>query len=509
MKLVTAQEMRDIELRAKEHGLSLEALIENAGQAVSETVVAESAKPDRVLVLVGPGNNGSDGLVGARNLAAAGREVTVYVFKRGAEHGYEGKLVAAESDTEMYQLRALLGSATVVIDALLGTGQSRPVEGMLAQIVREANQSRGRDSLAIAVDVPTGINSDTGVVQGEPFKADITVCMGFAKRGVALHPGAEYAGAVVVRSVGIPRELARDIPISVPEIGEIAEILPKRAQDGNKGASGRLLMVSGSQDFVGAPSLCAMAAYRAGAGLVEMIIPRPIQPMVAAHVQEVVYLPAEAAEGTMGPEAVTQIDEGLKRARAAVYGPGLALNERTVALTHGYLEALAKSSLPSVLDADGLNALSRLDEWWRTSATLILTPHPGEMSRLTQLPIPAVQADRIGVALRFAQKWQKIVVLKGAGTVTASPDGRAAVNPTGGPNLATAGTGDVLSGIIGGLLAQGTEPSAAAVAGVYLHGLAGDLLRERQGDVGTVAGDLISSIPLARQKILEEAATEL
>jgi NAD(P)H-hydrate epimerase len=294
--------------------------------------------------------------------------------------------------------------------------------------------------------------------------------------------------------------------VHVPEVGDIGKLLPARGSNTNKGSFGRVLFVGGSRDFLGAPALSSIAAYRAGAGLVEVATLPSVQQNVAAHALEPIFAPLPEEDGRISPGAEPHIRDRLQQASALVYGPGMGLSESTVRLTHHILSMVGRAKLRgAVIDADGLNALAQIDRWWEVEAPLVLTPHPGEMGRLTGLSVPEVQRDRVRLAQGKAREWGKVVVLKGAGTVVASPSGTVAINLTGGPNLASAGTGDVLSGIIGGLLAQGCPPWEAAVAGVYLHGRAGDELREKYGDAGTLAGDLLPVIPLVRRSILEEA----
>jgi NAD(P)H-hydrate epimerase len=251
-----------------------------------------------------------------------------------------------------------------------------------------------------------------------------------------------------------------------------------------------------------------MSAYRVGAGLVEIATPSSAHPIVAAHVLEPVFRPLPEVDGRVAEDALEQVKAGLDKAKACVVGPGLGLAPSTVTFIGALLKALQEKGIPAVIDADGLNALSELRNWWTTKCRLVLTPHPGEMSRLTGLSIQEIQQDRLGIAMQCAARWDTVVVLKGAGTVIASPDGRAVINSTGGPNLGTAGTGDVLSGIIGGLLTQGLPPFDAAVCGVYLHGHAGDLLQREHGEIGTIASDLIDILPKARRSILEEAEVQ-
>lgn len=505
LKIATNDEMRAIERAAVERGIQLESLMAVAGTRVADAVRQRSAGGN-VLALVGPGNNGGDALIAAEQLRGAGYRVTVYTFRRSSITPFSGDVLTSGEDDEQRALKALVASSGVVIDGLLGIGQRRPVEGALAAVVAAVNEQKGAQTHSLSVDIPTGVQTDTGEILGEAFRADSTVCMGFLKPGVVLFPGAGYSGDVVVVDVGIPGDLARSVSSWLPAAPDIARLLPTRSPDSNKGSYGRLVYAGGSRDFLGAPALCSMAAYRAGAGLVELAVTHTVQVSVAAHLLEPVYTVLPEGQGQIAPDAIEPLRETLSRATSLVFGPGLGLSAGTIQLTQNLLHALPDLKLRgAVIDADGLNALSRLPDWWNVEAELVLTPHPGEMSRLTGESIKQIQSNRVDSARRYAERWQKVVVLKGARTIVASPDGQTTINPTGGPNLATGGTGDVLSGIIGGLIAQGCPPADAAVAGVYLHGYAGDRLRESHGEAGTVASDLLTEIPRARVAI-ERAA---
>lgn len=502
MRVVTAQQMRDIEERASQAGISLRVVMQHAG-----TAVADAVRPfgGPVLVLAGPGNNGGDGLIAAERLQDAGIAVTVYTWKRESPSTLALKAVQAEQDSDRSGLRKLIHESKVIVDALLGTGQHRPPEGVLADILKIVNEE-GETQFRVAVDIPTGVNADTGAAGSSAFAADRTICMALPKIGEVVYPGAGYAGQIEVVDVGLPIPDDFEADVRMPEAADIARILPRRGADSNKGTFGRVIYSGGSQNFLGAPVLSSMASYRAGAGLVELAVIDPVQRTVATHSSEVIFQTLREHEGHISQDAASAIAEAWQRADAFVFGPGMGLTEGTVELTRRLLEKLPDAQLHgTVIDADGLNALSRIEGWWQHHAPLVITPHPGEMSRLTGLKIAEIQSNRLAVACDHAAKWGVVVVLKGAATVVASPAGKMSINPTGGPNLATAGTGDVLSGIIGGLLAQGCEPFDAAVAGAYLHGRAGDLVAERLGDAGTVAGDLLSVIPEARRSIIREA----
>jgi ADP-dependent NAD(P)H-hydrate dehydratase / NAD(P)H-hydrate epimerase len=504
VKLVTAEQMRTIEQSCVDRGITLDRLMQNAGTALAAKA-EQMAGHGTILLLVGPGNNGGDGLVAAALLAARGRHVSVYTFKRPDASPFDGYVVRAEDDPDRSVLRLLAGTSALLVDALLGIGQSRTVEGELATIVSCANTTRGSSTRALAVDIPTGVEADGGKVLGQAFLADGTLCMGFVKLGCVLYPGSAYAGSLYLTDAGIPEELGDTVPQSLTDSQTAATLMPERGYEANKGSSGRVLAITGSHDFSGAPVLVSLAAYRAGAGLVELAIPDRIKSSVASHALEPIFLPLPDVDGKLGPNGLGKITESFDKARAFVLGSGMGLSESTIQLVRNLLELLRRPhGPPGVIDADGLNAVANIPGWHEGLSNVVVTPHPGEMSRLTGLQIQAIQEDRIGVARRFALQWGVTVVLKGARTVVASPTGEIAINFSGGPNLATAGTGDVLTGIIGGLLAQGSAPWDAARCGVFLHGCAGDLWRAQQGDVGMLASDLLPILAPARQSILGE-----
>lgn len=495
MKVVTGSEMLEIEQRAAAGGTSLAELAERAGNALADIVLEHW--PDRGwLVLAGPGNNGGDGEIAAAILRSRGLDGTVYSFRReDARAGVQ----RSEDDSDLTALRALLSRGPAVLDCLLGTGASRAPEGRLAEIIDEVNSA---DAPVLAADIPTGVNPDTGAVPTVALQADRTVAFGFAKVGDVVYPGAQYAGLLSVAPLGIDPQSAAGVNLEVTNQSEVAAMLPRRNLNSNKGTYGRTLVVGGSRDFPSAPGLSSIAALRAGSGLAHAAVLEISQRVIAAHALEPIYTVLPEDDGRISARASPSIQAVLPSCDAVVFGPGMGSGEGILQLTRDILKMLRTSeSPPAVVDADGLNALSRLPEWWKDAPALVATPHPGEMARLTGLPISEIQSDRVGIARRYAARWQSIVVLKGAGTVIAHPDGRARINPTGGPNLATGGTGDVLSGTIGGLIAQRLSLWDASVAGTYLHGMAGDMLAQELGDAGTLAGDLLRQIPRARSAL--------
>ncbi|MGB9724350.1 MAG: NAD(P)H-hydrate dehydratase [Chloroflexia bacterium] len=526
MRLVTAEEMRLAEQAAVERGDTWEGLMERAGQAVAREVLARVKKTARrVLLLVGPGNNGGDALVAGRHLRESGLSVVAYLWNRGggpADRLVEaltecgGEAMWAEADEGLQALHRELGQADVVVDGLLGMGLTRPIEGLLRDIVEEVN--RASRPLVVAVDLPTGVHADTGQVLGVAVRAAVTVTMGWAKRGLYQFPGAGYAGDVVVADIGLPEELLKGVQAEVLDVERLRGALPARRRDGHKGTFGRVLVVAGSLHYTGAPYLAAMAAYRVGAGLVTLAPPRTIYPILAARALETTFLPLPEGEvGAVGEGAIKVLGEVIGRYQVLVLGCGLGQEEGTVTFVRrllrvrerpqpgiGFLPRVEveefEGELPLlVLDADGLNALAGVPEWWKNlpPGRAILTPHPGEMARLLGASQEEVLASRISVAQRAATTWRQVVVFKGAYTVVAHPEGQVVVNPVACPALATAGTGDVLAGAIGGFLAQGVAPFEAALLGVYVHSLAGMMVEEEVGPAGGVAGQVLEALPRA------------
>jgi hydroxyethylthiazole kinase-like uncharacterized protein yjeF len=551
IKIITVEKSRELENRANEGGLSFAEMMENAGRGTAETIRRQvGAKGKRVVVLVGPGNNGGDGLVAAHYLWEMGAVVTCYIWKRDAEDDANLQrvkddrlpLVWAEDDADFEALRGLLSGVDVIVDALLGVGVTRPIGGFLKELldaVRAALADRraprglseavpprpsGGGPLVFAVDCPTGLDCDTGALDPAALAADVTVTFAYPKVGLLRFPGAEAVGTIIVVDIAIPPELADDVTIEMASAQQIRAWLPQRPASAHKGTFGRALLVAGSVNYVGAATLAGTGAKRVGTGLVTMALPMPIQPAVAASLTEATYLLLPHDLGVVASGAVEVLRERLGDYDSLLLGPGLTREKETVSFVHAFLgleranrkeqigflphpaaEEPQRPELPHlVVDADGLNALAMVDGWWKALPPgTILTPHPGEMARLMggETTAKEIQADREGIARRMAAKWMTVVVLKGAFTVVAAPDGRVMVLPFANPGLATAGSGDVLAGAIVGLRAQGMDAFEAAVAGAYLHGLAGELARADLGDMGMVAGDLPSRLPLALQRV--------
>jgi hydroxyethylthiazole kinase-like uncharacterized protein yjeF len=551
IKIITVEKSRYLESKANEGGLSFAEMMENAGRGTATAIHRYvGAKGKRIVVLVGPGNNGGDGLVAAHYLWEMGARVTCYLWKRNGEEDANLKRVKddrlpfvwAEDDAGFEALEGLLSGADVIVDALLGVGVDRPIGGTLEDLLSAVRRSLAEQGpalqlaeavppglplprpLVVAVDCPTGLNCDTGELDPASLRADLTVTFAYPKVGLLRFPGAEAVGNVVVADIGIPPDLADDVSLEMATVPTVRAWLPARPRAAHKGTFGRALIVAGSVNYVGAAALSGAGATRVGTGLVTMGLPMPIQSAVAAKLTEATYLLLPHDLGVIASGAVDVLGELMDQVDALLLGPGLTQEKETVSFVHRFLglEGVDRSGRigfvsravtdsprhpdlpPLVIDADGLNALATVDRWWEAlPPDSILTPHPGEMARLMggQTSVQEIQADREGVTSRMAAEWGAVVVLKGAFTVVASPDGRVMVLPFATPALATAGSGDVLAGVIVGLRAQGMNAFEAAVSGAYVHGLAGELASADLGGMGVVAGDLPPRLPLALRRI--------
>ena len=519
MKLVTADQMRRIDQLSAEAGVGTDVLMENAGLAVAQEswMALGTLEERRIVVLAGPGNNGGDGLVAARYLHEWSAGVQVYLLapRREDDANYRRLLEAgvplacAEDDAGFANLDAALAEADLVVDALLGTGAARPIGGRLAEVLsrlataRAPTGARPHPPLLLAVDVPTGLNSDTGAVDPLTVAAEYTVTLGCSKVGLHAHPGARHAGRVQVVDIGIPADLTEDLPYEMMTASGVRGLLPARPPDANKATFGRVLVVAGSENYVGAAHLAADGAYRVGAGLVTLACPRSLHAIIASNLTEVTYVPLPEEDGGLAREAADHVLRALDGYQTLLLGCGLGQRGATQSFVRAVLFSLPVHPAPAVVvDADGLNALAKTPGWWRElKAPTIVTPHPGEMARLSGRPLADIQADRLGCAVSCAQEWGKTVVLKGAHTVVASPDGHAALSPFANPALASGGTGDVLAGAVAGFLAQGLPPFEAAVCGVYVHAAAGEEARREMGDAGPTAGDLLPLLPRAIKEL--------
>jgi ADP-dependent NAD(P)H-hydrate dehydratase / NAD(P)H-hydrate epimerase len=506
MKLVTVSEMQRAE---RESGVPVPQLMENAGLAVAQEawLILGELADRKIVVLAGPGNNGGDGLVAARHLKDWGADVTVFLLKpRGEDDLNLAALVERDMlialDGDIAKLDAALASAELVIDALLGTGRARAIEGPLASVLDRLREARLRrlPPRLLAVDLPTGVDADTGAVDSHTVAADQTVALGWSKVGLHTLPGAQYAGRVEVVDIGIAPEHAAAIQTELMTGSWARSVLPERPLYAHKGTFGSALIVAGSPRYVGAAALSCTGALRVGTGIVTLACGASVYPMLASKLTETTFEPLDDKDGQLTAEESYSVRQALTRGyEALLVGPGLGQGSYVVAFMRALLPMLAPDDTrAAVIDADGLNNIAKVDRWWEMlKVPAVITPHPGELSRLAGIETAEIQRDRLAAARRCAAEWNLTVVLKGANTVVAAPDGRARLSPFANPGLASGGTGDVLAGAITGLIAQGMEPFEAASLGVYLHGLAAELVRRELGDAGMLAGDVAAALPRA------------
>jgi len=512
VKVVTAEQMRDLDQRAvRERGLPSLRLMENAGQAVAEAAFQMTEPcPDRPIVIVcGRGSNGGDGFVAARHLAKLGRAVQVFLaaergqvagdakanLERLAEAGLEAAQVA-----EAGAASAACRQAGLVVDALFGTGLSGDVAGLPAELI-EAMNGCGRPVLA--VDIPSGLAANSGAALGVAVKATRTVTMGLPKLGMFMSPGADCVGKLTVADIGFPAELVGTSP-SVADLIEPAWVrllLPARRRTAHKGDFGRVLVIAGSVGMTGAACLCAEAALRVGAGLVTVGCPESLNDILEVKLTEAMSFPLpETYERSLDTRALAVILELAESADVLAIGPGISRHPDTALLVQRLVGRVDK---PMVVDADALNALSEAPGLLEGShAPAVLTPHPGEMARLMGVSAEEVQGNRAHFAKTAASRFRSVVTLKGAYSLICETGRPLTINPTGNPGMASGGTGDVLTGLVAGLIAQGLLPFEAACAGAYLHGLAGDLAASSTGEASLVAGDLIRFLPQAMRQVL-------
>ena len=527
MKVLTAAQMREADrLTSERFGIPGIELMENAGTAIAEFLREKFADllSRKILVLCGKGNNGGDGMVVARVLKNFGADPRVYLFANpGAVEGDAavnlkrwqqrlGELYVVTSEAEWESARIVLTEADLILDALLGTGLHGTVEGLLGAVIQDLNEARNkrRGKVAVvAIDMPSGLASDSQDFGGAIVAADFTVTLTAPKVGQLVLPHSSCCGTLVVRDIGTPPELLESDPHLKTHWIEPAEFrsLPlHRGADANKGTYGHALIVAGSLGKSGAAILSARGTLRSGAGLVTVATPQDVLPIVAAGMPEMMTAPlasTEAGTASLRNLDYGKFDEIMRGKSVLALGPGLSMQNETQQLIRS---VVGQAELPIVLDADGLNAFDGVADTLndRRAPALAITPHPGEMARLLGTTVKEVQARRLDVALEAAGRWRAHVILKGFHTILATPSGHAYINTTGNPGMATGGTGDALTGILAGLTAQfGTEDWARVLSlGVYLHGLAGDIAASRVGEAPLIASDLIEAIPEAYAQVL-------
>ncbi len=533
MKLVTVAEMRAVEKEADASGLTYDQMMENAGQGVAEAILSVYAygDPESVLGLVGSGNNGGDTLVALSALAEQGWKATAYLvrprpekdplLKRFTDQG--GTVVEEALDgSDFPALPGLLEEHAVLLDGVLGTGTRLPLKPEVAGVLEAAKNRLAEmpyPPFVVAVDCPSGVDCDSGAAAPECIPAELTVTMAAVKTGLVSFPAFNLIGDLQVVSIGELDELPawQGLHRSVVDAEMVSEILPERPPDAHKGTFGTALVVAGSLNYTGAVLLSGEAAYRIGSGLVTLAVPAPLHQALAGQIPEATWLLLPNDMGVISENAIEILEQNLGRATALLVGPGFGLEETTQHFIRrllkadqqtkhsgmGFLQAETggkkgkRAELPPlVIDADGLKLLARLPDWpGLLPPSTVLTPHPGEMAILTGLSTDEIQADRMGTAERFAKEWGQVVVLKGALTIIASPDGRTSLIPVATSALARAGTGDVLSGLITGLRAQGLAAYEAAQAGAWIHAEAGlQAASELGNNASVLAGDVLGAV---------------
>lgn len=507
MLVVTSEQMREMDrLTIQTYGVSSLTLMERAGEAVTQAILERYARNAKkgVVIVSGKGNNGGDGLVTARLLKQRRIPCEVVLLARNDElsddaaHNLRGYLKLKGKVTEVGAdglglLKQRIDKSGLVVDAILGTGIKSEVRGLFAEAIALINAA----SLPVlAVDIPSGLHTDQGVALGAAVQAATTVALGFPKLGEVIYPGVKNCGELVVADIGIDKRAVVQVApqIELLEHEMIRQLIPRRESDTHKGTYGHVLAIAGSRGKTGAAILACRAAMRIGAGLTTLAAPRALNDIFAAALIEVM---TESLRGNEAEEMEELSDDDwrrlLARKNAVLFGPGIGVNDATRSSLRWLLRNLDK---PWVIDADGLNALAlEIDRLRQAKFPPVLTPHPGEMARLIGRTTGEINADRVEIARGFAVERRCYLVLKGARSVIATPDGKIFINPTGNPGMASGGMGDVLAGVLAALLGQGLAPADAVRLGVYLHGFVGDRVAEAKGEIGLIASDVIEGLP--------------
>ncbi len=504
------------ECNAVERGISFPQLMENAGTACAELIkkhfcISED-NPQKVLIICGKGKNGGDGFVIARKMREYGCAVKIILACGEPKDEISQNMFALAKDMDIdiltYEndpapLEIHIKETDIVVDAVFGTGFTGALNEPLSELANAVNSSEAQ---TVAIDVPSGANCDAATVDGAVFKADITIAISACKPIHVIKPFNEFCGKTVIADIGmIESDFTKldSVTCFTLDAKDIKKTLPERKSVSNKGTYGKALLVCGSMKMTGAATLAAGGALRTGAGLVTLAFPQSAYPAIAPKLTEPLLLPLESnSEGTVAFSALSEITDAAKKATAVLIGCGLGFNNDTEKLVHG---AIKEIKSPMIIDADGINALStNIDILKEAQAPVILTPHPGEMSRLCGKSIPEILAAPAAVAYKFAQEYGVTVVLKGANTVVCNPDNAVYINTTGNAGLARGGSGDLLAGMTTSLVAQGMKPFDAAVCAVYLHGLAADEVAAKTSMRGMLPSDVLNELPVLFSKFEQQ-----
>ncbi len=506
MKIVSVAQMRAIEKKADESGISYQEMMNNAGQGIARWVYEHSPSAPNIIGLIGSGNNGGDTLVALAMLSQWGFRTIGFIFKERDDDDLSqsyinagGELIDISDGENLDYLRIAMVPGTIILDGILGTGLKLPLRGQLATVMGEVYQlveNRPRVSV-VAVDCPSGIDCDGGEASEAALTADHTLTMAAVKQGLLKHPARGKSGNLHIIDIGIG-ELSNYLSIELPEMisKEMAkEFLPERPMEGHKGTFGTCFVIAGTSNFTGAAYLTGKAAYLGGCGLVHLATLESVHRSLSGQLVEAVWTILPDVDGYYDPSGVDLLENEMTKVESLVIGPGWGLGANNKKFLDELL-AVIPENLPTVFDADGLKLLGKTPQWWRSiPKQTILTPHPGEMAILTDLEINYIQSHRWDVAKQYAEKWGVTLVLKGAETVIADHKGEVWINPASEPALATAGSGDVLTGLIGGLLAQGVSTQNAAVLSTFLHSQAGSLAKFKAGtDISITAVDILESL---------------
>lgn len=516
MKLALNEQMQSIDqIISQKYGLPGTVLMENAGRILAEEMKRSCPNAKKISVLCATGNNGGDGFVAARHLQSMGVEVRIFIvgppkeMKSDVQIHFQvaknmGLTIDNVNDTGgIIKLEKILPNQDGIIDALFGTGLSKNVEGVYASVIDVVNRL---NVYTLSADLPSGVDGNTGRIMGTAIQADKTVSFILPKIGNILYPGADYGGELVVRNIGTSEACTKELDIKHSLVTRklVTSLLPCRHKDSHKGTYGRASVVAGSSGMTGAAILTCRAALRSGLGLLKLYIPESLNLLITTNIPEVVTVPlTEMRRGVISISQIEKVIEETHLSRVVAIGPGCGTTGEMGEMVRRIIEDV---SCPVVIDADGLNVLAKNVNWLeKKKGEIILTPHPGEMGRLLGISTEEVTKNPIDTARTFSQKFGVIVVLKGSRTLIALPQGDVLVNVTGNTGMATAGSGDVLTGTITGFIAQGISPANAAILSVYVHGHAGDIMAREKGEFGLLAGDIVDGLTQALMELVEEA----
>lgn len=511
MKLATPNEMKKLDRLAMEiYKIPGILLMENAALSIVSKAIEmleSTSRGSKTVVIAGKGNNGGDAYAAARHLIQKRYPVIIISLVErsmvtGDAESYlkilesiDAHVIYATDEAYLTEIETLLNDSALIIDGIFGTGFYGSVTGLFKSIIQLINKSR---AMVLSIDIPSGVNGETGQTGGIAVRADETVTFSLPKPGLYQYPGAFYAGKVTVADIGIPNDAINQLKLDAELTDEafLLEHIPERAADGYKNTFGKILVITGSKGMTGAGTLAAKAAFKTGSGMVYLAVPGSLSSIYGITIPEAITIPLMDMDGFItndNPDFLLEISESMD---SIVIGPGLSSKKQVASWVKAFIERCSK---PMVIDADALNIVADEPELLKTrKAATVITPHPGEFSRLTGLSADEIRSDRINLALEYSRKWNVTVVLKGAGTVIATPQGKYYINATGNPVLSVAGSGDVLAGIIGSLIGQGVRHDVAAASGVYIHGRCGDILADRcNRQAGFTAGEICEEIPFA------------